>query len=317
MKKYMKFGKKALVAAFACGALLWGNAAAAEQAPAMDGMAAFREAITTPSKPDRRIFREDLLFFSPSLRANVEFLGLARKHSLCLSGNLDVLATDDKGDTAKLDIPFYMTQTNKSMTIYFKLGDTWKKFTTPTLAAVAADVVATPTEEEIEETISLVKEVTVLRETPAQRTMLVHLDSNKLADTIKKYGAQHPADNGTANDGEMQKQFMGYLDQGIRNAGLWYIWTIDKTDWQTITMSYNLSPIVQETARAALRDEHPDWPPMLTEMVETLAYYSDFKTYTTFLNPDVQDKADVPEEVWKNAVPVDDMVKVPEKQAEK
>ncbi len=315
MNRYVKYGKKALAAAFACGTLLWGGVAAADPAPAMDGMAAFREAITMPSKPDQRVFREDLLFFSPTIRADLEFLGQAKKHSLRIAGNLDVLATDNSGDTAKLAVPFYMTQTNQNMTIYFKIGDAWQKFTTPTLAAVATDVVTTPTEAEVEDTIALVKEVVVLRETPSQRTMLVRLDSNKLADTVKKYAEKHPADNGTANDGEMQKTFMKYLDQGIRKADLWYTWTIDKTDWQTITMSYNLSSIMQETARAALSENHPDWPPMLTETVEMLAYYSDLKTYTTFLNPDVKDKADVPDEVWRNATPVDDIITIKETSA--
>ena len=304
MEKLMKLGRNALAAALAVGAL---SGAPAEAAPVPDGMAALREAVLTPAKPDRRVFVEDLLFFSPSLRADLEFLGQARKHDARIAGHLNIVATDEKGDTNPLEIPFYIAQTNRTMILYFNLGEKWQKFTTPSLAAAAMDVTVTPTEEEANEQLALVKEATVLRETPTQRTLLVKLDGNKAADLVRRYSDQHPADNGTANDAAFQEAFLRYLDQGLRRAECWYIWTIDKTDWQTITMTYHLSPILQETARAALAEEHPSWPAEFTQMVETLAYYSELKTYTTFLNPDAKDKADIPDEVWKNAEPVNDL----------
>ncbi len=308
MKRFMKLGRKALAGALLCSSILCGSVSAAPAVGTEEGMAAFREAISTPAKMDRRVFCEDVLFFAPAIRGNLEIIGQARKHDMRLSGDFDLLVTGDDGDTAKIDVPFYITQTNKSMTVYFKLGDQWRKFQAPTLAATAADVTVTPTPEEVEEQAALVKGVTLLRETPTQRTMLVTMDSNKLADLVRKYSDQNPADKGTANDGNLQKTLMDYLDQGLRKADIWYTWTIDKKDWQTITMSYHLSSIIQETARAALNNLNPEWPPEVKNILETLSYYSELKTYTTFLNPDAETKADVPDEVWRNAVEVKDMI---------
>lgn len=70
-------------------------------------------------------------------------------------------------------------------------------------------------------------------------------------------------------------------------------------------MSYNLSSVLQETARVAL-ETHPELPPELAQILETIAYYSDLKTYTTFLSPKAVQKLDLPEEA-KAAELVDDL----------
>ena len=167
-------------------------------------------------------------------------------------------------------------------------------------------VIATPDEKDVDDIISSVKSVTVLRETDTQRTMLVQLNNEKLADLIASYGKNNPPDKGTADDAEMHNTFMACLEQGMRRANVWYTWTVDKSTWQTITMSYNLSSLLQETARVGL-ERHPEMPQDVAALLETIAYYSDLKTYTTFLNAKAVQKLDLPEEA-KEAIAVDDLV---------
>ena len=146
----------------------------------------------------------------------------------------------------------------------------------------------------------------MLRETDSQRTMLVMLNSDALADLVAQYGRKYPADNGTADDVELHNSFMDCLEAGVRRSNIWYTWTIDKNSKRTITMSYNLSSLLQETARVGL-ERHPEMPQDVAALLETIAYYSDLKTYTTFLNAKAVQKLDLPEEA-KEATSVDDLV---------
>lgn len=305
MKKLIKLGGRMIAGALLCGSMMFGTAAA-DPAPALDGMEAFREAIAMTTKQDRRVFRQDLLFFAPSLRADLDLIGQTMSHKLRIAGNISLLAIDDQANTTDLTIPFYIDQQQKNMTLYFKPDKKWYKFQTPTLAASAIDELATPDEQEADEISSTIKEVTVLRETDAQRTMLVMLDGEKIADLVAQYGKKYPADNGTADDVALHNSFMDCLEAGIRRSNIWYTWTVDKNSKRTIAMSYNLSSLLQETARVAL-ETHRDLPKELTEMLEIIAYYSDLKTYTTFLNPKAVQKLELPEDA-KNALSVQDVV---------
>ena len=54
-------------------------------------------------------------------------------------------------------------------------------------------------------------------------------------------------------------------------------------------------------------ERHPEMPQEVASLLETIAYYSDLKTYTTFLNAKAVQKLDLPEEA-KEAIAVDDLV---------
>ncbi|MBQ1617041.1 MAG: hypothetical protein II086_07260, partial [Ruminococcus sp.] len=247
LNKLVKMGGRVFAGALLCGSMMFGTVSA-EEAPAIDGMEALREAVTMTTNQDRRVFHQDLLFFAPSLRADLDLIGQTMAHKLRIAGKISLTAIDDQANTTDLAIPFYIDQQKKEMTFYFKPDKKWYKFQTPTLAASAIDELATPDEQEADEILSTVKAVTVLRETDTQRTMLVQLDPEKLADLVAQYSQKYPADNGTANDGDLQKSVMGCLEAGIRRSNIWYTWTIDKVSRRTVTMSYNLSSLLQETA---------------------------------------------------------------------
>ncbi len=306
MSKWFKWGGRVFAGALLCGSMMFGTVSA-EQAPAIDGMEAFREAISTPVQNPKQVFRQDLQFFVPALRAELGMTGCTKGNNLQIIGDVELNFIGDDGKTTDMKVPFFLDQKKKEMTIYFKPDKKWFKFQTPSLAAAAADGLATPDEQNVEEIISSVKAVTVLRETDTQRTMLVQLDNEKLADLIANYGKQNPPDKGTADDPEVHNTFMSCLEQGMRRANVWYVWTVDKSTWQTITMSYNLSSVVQETARVALEQPHT-WPKDIDDFLERIAYYSDMKTYTITLNNDAKKLVALPEEA-KSAEAVDDLFK--------
>ena len=303
MNKLLKVGSRALLGVAVCGLSYL------TPAFAMDDMAAFREAITMPSKVNTNeyILRESINFYVPVGQAKLEFIVQTKPDSTRMSGALDVFMNDEEGGTLTDKIPFYIDQNKKDMTIYYKLGKKWEKFYAPSLAAVLADVIATPESEDIEKEISLVKDVKVLRESDTQRTMFVRLDSDKVADAILEYSEENPADKGTADDQETQGKFMQWLDTGVRHADIWYTWTVDKTNWQTITQSLDLSGIVRETAKAAMDDKSEQWSPYAEELLAYVAYYSDMKEYTVFLDKKAEKKLEMPKEA-KKAVLVEDMI---------
>ena len=305
MKQWFKRGGRVFAGALLCGAMMLGTAAA-EEAPAIDGMEAFREAISAPAQQGARSFRQDVQFFVPAIRAEMGMTGRTKGHTLRMSGDVELLFIDDDGKTMEMKIPFFIDQKKKDMTLYYKRDKKWVKFQAPSLAAAVADGIATPDEREVEDILSSVKAVTVLRETDTQRTMLVQLDNEKLADMVARYGQKNPPDKGTANDAETHIEFMGWLEQGMRRANVWYTWTVDKTTWQTVTMSYNLSSVVQETARVALEQPH-EWPKAVEDLVERIAYYSDLKAYTISLTKDAKNIVQLPEEA-KSAESVKDIV---------
>jgi hypothetical protein len=303
MRKWLKLGGRALLGAVVCGFSYIAPVSA------MDDMAAFREAITMPAqtKNNGYILRESINFFVPTGHAKLEFIAQTKEDSARMSGALDFLLNDEEGGTLTDQIPFYIDQNKKDMTIYYKMGKEWEKFHAPSLAAVLTDVIATPTSTDIEKEISFVKDVKVLRESDTQRTMFVRLDSDKVADAIREYSEENPADKGTADDREMQGHFMQWLDTGVRKADIWYMWTVDKNSWQTITQSLDLTGVVRETAKAAMDDKSEHWSPYAEELLSFVAYYSDMKEYTVFLNQKAEKKLELPKEA-KKAKLVEDMI---------
>ena len=271
--------------------------------PNSEGMAAFREALLSDSDASDRIFRQDILFASPSVQAELELLGMQDGDTFKSTGEFSIWIYDDTGSVTEKVIPYYMIQDGKDMNIYFKADKQWEKFTTPSLAAAITDFIATPDEKEVEEIISDTKEVTILQENDYRRIMLVKVDGDRLADSLKAKADENPAD-----DNPMQDTVTNYFDTALRNAGIWYMWTIDKRDWHTVAMQFNLSGVIQELARAALNDPNQQWTDEISNMLETIAYYSEIRAYTTYpADPAAKKKFDIPKNVLK-AKPVQSLM---------
>ena len=270
-----------------------------------DDMAAYREALLSYS--DSKIFRQDILFASPFIQAELDIMGMVDGDTFKSTGDFTIWAYTDDGSATEKTIPYYMVQKGKDMEVYFKADKQWEKFTAPSLAADIADFIATPTPEEIEEIIADTKEVTVLQENDYRRIMLIKLDGERIADSFKAKAEENPADNVAAEESAMQDTFVNYFDTAIRNADVWYMWTIDKRDWHTVAMQYHLSGLIQGLARAALNDPNQVWPDEISNLLETIAYYSEIRAYTTYpADPAAAKKFDIPKNVLK-AKPVNDI----------
>lgn len=268
--------------------------------PNSEGIRAFREALVSDSSAKDRIFRQDILFASPFVQSELEIFGAIDGNVFKSTGELNFWVYADDGSYTETTIPFYVMQNGKNMDIYYKSDKQWQKFTAPSLAADITDLIATPTDSEIEEIIAGTKRVDILQDNDYRRIMCVHLDGNRIADSFKTKAAENPADNVTANDGEFQDTFVKYLDTALRNADVWYMWTIDKRDWHTVAMQYNFSGIIQELAIAALNDPHQNLPDEMSSLLETIAYYSEVRAYTTYpADPAAKKKFEIPKNVLK------------------
>ncbi len=271
--------------------------------PDSEGMRAFREALVSDSDATDRIFRQDILFTSPFVQSEFEILGMVEGAAFKSSGELSLWLYADDGSVTEKIIPFYTIQSGKEMNIYFKADKQWEKFTASTLAADVTDLIATPTAEEIEEIIADTKEVTVLQENDYRRIMRVTLDGDRIADSVRAKAAANPDDNSA-----MQEMFLDYLDTALRNADMWYLWTVDKRDWHTVAMQHNFSGVIQEFARAMLNDPNRQWSDDISYLLETVAYYSEVRGYTTYpADLAAQKKLEIPKKVLK-AKPVKDLV---------
>ena len=264
--------------------------------PNSEGMRAFRETLTSDSDTLDRVFKQDIFFASPFVQGELEIFGTVENNAFKSTGELAFWFCQDDGSVTEKLIPFYLVQNNNDMTIYFKADKKWEKFTAPTLAADIMDMIATPTEAEIEEIIADTKEVTILQENENRRTMLVTLDGDRMADSLKA----KISDNPDATADPLQETITNYFDAAFRNANMWYMWTIDKRDWHTVTMQYQFSGVIQELARAALNDPNQTWSDEVSQLLETLAYYSEIRIYTTYpADPAGKKRFELPKDVLK------------------
>ena len=294
MKNFLKTFSKILVCIMTLG--FFSNVSA-ETTP--ESLAAFREAVEKTSKIDSRVSRADFYFVVPTMQSELEVMGIADDKVLKAKGEVDFWFTNDNGMTAHDEYPFYITQADKDMAIYYQLEKKWYKLKLPSLAAAITDMIATPNPNEVEEMMSDIKEVTILQETDKRRTILVRLDGEKIADFIKAEAEKKPVENEIEADKAIQDAVARYVDSGLRNADVWYTWTIDKTEWQTVAMSFNFSGLSQSIARAALMDETQTWGEFERNILETVAFYSEIKGYVTYLNEEAAKNLEIPKNVLK------------------
>ncbi len=264
--------------------------------PNSEGIKAYREALSSYSADAEKFFRQDILFASPYVQAELDILCSVEKNIFKSTGDFTFWIVNDDGSTTEKTIPFYLTQNGNNMILYFKAEKQWEKVTAPIVAANVTDMLASPTPEEIEEIIADTKDVQILQENENRRIMLVTLDGNRMADSLKTKSEADP--NVTADP--IQESVMNYFDTALRKANVWYMWTIDKRDWHTVTMQYHLSGIIQELARAVLNDPTQQLPDEFSQLLETVAYYSEIRAYTTYpVDPNVRKKFDIPKNVLK------------------
>ncbi|MBQ7629526.1 MAG: hypothetical protein IJS81_04850 [Selenomonadaceae bacterium] len=264
---------------------------------------AFRQSIIATANDNRQVVHQFFIFMLPNFQGELEFNGKITPNTLDVAGNLGLWMTGDNGLITDSDFPFYFRMNGNNVEVYYKTDEQWKKYVTSSSAAANfADVFKAPTREDIDKELSTVREVKILQENDARRTLLVHMDGAKLADNLKILEMANSDPKATPEEIAFQKRIFGYIDTGLRNSDLWYTWRVDKKNNKTGVIIFDLSPVIQETALAVLDDpQNNDLPDEFKEILETLAFYSEFKAYATFLGPEAQASLDIPQEVIDTA----------------
>ena len=262
-----------------------------------DGMAMFREILEKDSDPSDRIFRQDTFFLAMPFIGELDFLGMVDKGDVFKAkGDLNYWIYNDDGTVTEKMIPFYLVQDKDNLTLYFKQDKVWEKVVAPTLAAKIADTVATPTGDEIQKMLDGTKGVTVLQDDANRRTLLIEIDGNKIADEFKAAATE----NDDPANAEPVDTAVQYIDTALRNGDMWYMWTVDKSDWHTVMLQYNFSSFLQGIARAALNDPKQVWPDEIRQILERVAFYSELRSYTLYpADPSAKKQFELPKEVLK------------------
>jgi len=266
-----------------------------------EAMQIFRETIMQTAGHDNRPFHQDIYFLMPKATGNLEFLAAADKGNLKVAGTFGLWLIDEDGNADDTDKEFYLVQDKENMTLYFQdEKNKWKKSTSPISAANMIDMITTPDAQQLEKMIEFVKDVIVLQDGETSRTLLVKLDGAKIVEDIKAEMAKDPKVK-EQNIDETVNAVVSYIENGFRNADIWYTWTVDKVNWQTTTMSFNLSSLPQSIAMAALNDSTQPFVQLepIRDILEKVAYYSEFKLYTNFLNDSAKAKLEIPKKVLK------------------
>lgn len=291
---------------FLCGIFLIGGKASAEAIDA-EAMQIFRDTVAQTAGRDTSPFHQDIFFVMPQITSSLTFLASTARDTLKLEGDFELWTIGEDGKYIELDVPFYLDQTDKNMILYFQTDKKWKKITTPISAANLVDMVATPNSQERSQMVDCVKNVTVLKDNDAQRILLVQLDGAKIYQSLKAEMKNDPEIQAQQNT-EIAKALDSYIENGFANADIWYTWTVDKATWQTTTMSFNLSGLLQSIARTALSDTESEIMSLepVRQMLEAVAFYSECKAYTNYLNPNTA-RVEIPKNVISKAKEVESL----------
>ena len=278
------------------------------------GIRAFRNSVYETMNDSQKIFHQYIRFGVPDFKGELDFNGKVDGHTLNLAGALDFSIISAAGENVPINMPFYIAQNENSLDIYYKIDDKWSKYAAPSVAAELTDIITSPTKQEIDKEISMIKSVKILHETDSLRTLLVTIDGKKLADELKFISDKNPADKGTQGDEIIHNEFLFYIDAAFRKNDISYVWTIDKKNHQSKAISVDLSNLIRDIALSVLNDPHQNFGDAADSILETLAFYSDLKLYTTFLDNKALSTLTIPQNVIENAVEVKDVVpdKIPD-----
>ena len=264
------------------------------------GMEAFREAVTMNEQAkDTRIFREQISIFLPDANATIDFQAATHKEDIFrASGKLNFVMVNNEGNTVDYNIPFYLDQNKKKLTVYFSLDNVWHKIAAPVSTATAVDAVTTPDADDLKRVMSVVKNAKTVRESDTERTMNVELDGTALANMIEV--SYSKGNDGQENNSVEWDRFLRYLKTGLEQAELNCMWTVDKRNWQTRTCFVDMSDMLQQTARVALDGINPaEIDENARALLADVAFYSEFKAYTTYIDAKTKKDITIPKDVKK------------------
>ena len=245
--------KKKVLAAVIAGGLLF-NGGNALITSAADNMLAFKEAYLAETG-DNRTFKLNADMFAPSYHAELNGNAfILRDATLRSNGQINWEFTNPSTNAvANENIPFYIEQNGDTMTMYVQRNNRWSKLALPAIPVGIANALKTTNVETLQQNMSAVKSVEILRDTDEQRIMNVTLDGKKLAELIHTYN-DSKIEQLAQNDRESQKSFINHLADALQTTDLVCAWTVRKKDFKTIAANFDLTKLIQAYGKDYLDD---------------------------------------------------------------
>ena len=272
----MNLRKKVLAAVMAGGIVFAGGNALVTHAA--DGLLAFKEAYLA-EVTDNRSFSVNADFFGPSHRAELNSKAFVlRDGTLRNSGQINWEFTNPSDNQVTSEnIPFYVEQNGDTMTMYVQRSGRWSKFDLPAIPVGVANAIKTTDIDTLQQNMSAIKSVEVLKDDADQRIMNINLDGKKLAELLHTYNDEN-IEKLSADEKAEQKGFIDHLADAFQATDLTCAWTVNKKNWSTVTASLDLTKLVQAYGKDYL-DDAAKGSIVLSQtdrkFYEALGYYSE------------------------------------------
>jgi len=272
----MKLKKKILAAVMAGGIIFGGGNALVTHAA--DGLLAFKEAYLA-EVTDNRSFSVNADFFGPSHHAELNSKAfILRDGTLRNSGQINWEFTNPADNQVTSEnIPYYVEQNGDTMTMYVQRSGRWSKFALPAIPVGIANAIKTTDLATLQQNMSAIKSVEVLKDDANQRIMNINLDGKKLAELLHTYNDEN-IEKLSADEKAEQKNFIDHLADALQNTDLTCAWTVNKQNWRTVTASLDLTKLVQAYGKDYL-DDAAKGSIVLSQtdrkFYEALGYYSE------------------------------------------
>ena len=311
LKKILSHKATKLVATvFIGGSLMFGGNTSA--APSTSDMNAFKEAyLAVPS--DTRIFNQHFTLFTNKVHAESNAYGqILRDATMNIKGTIEWTYTNDMASDEKT-VPFYLEQTDKDMIFYANRNGRWSKISLPGFPFGLTNALKTTSINVLRENMTAVKDVKVTNDTDTQRVMEITLDGKILSNLVSKYSQQNFT-NMTDENKETQQDFLNTIERALQKTDLNFTWTVDKKNWETITTSGDLTPLMREYCKQVLQDAADgkfELSMQDRELMESLGYFSELHYFTTLANPKTNFDISLPngaESAVENDKVLDDLV---------
>ena len=141
------------------------------------------------------------------------------------------------------NFPYYVEQNGDTMTMFVQRNGKWSKISLPAIPVGVANSIKTTDIATLQQNMTAVKSVEILKDDENQRIMNVTLDGKKLAELLQKY-----------NNNADEKDFLGHIVDAIKKTDLTCTWTVDKNNWRTVSATLDLTKFIQAYGKDYLDD---------------------------------------------------------------
>lgn len=270
----MRFKKK-ILSAFLAGGILFncGNVLADT---VQDNFMKFKEVYLAENN-DNRAFMINADFFGPS--HSTEISGRAfilRDATMRMTGQINWEFTNPTTNLiTKEDFPYYVEQNGDKMTMFVQRDGKWNKISFPAIPVGISNAFITSDVNILQENMTVVKTVEILKDDSNQRIMNVTLDGEKLAGLLQKYNSDSSED------------FVRHMISAVKKTDLICTWTVNKNNLRTISATFDLTKLVHAYGKDYL-DEAAEGKIILSQedrsYYEVLGYYSELHLIMNYQN---------------------------------